>query len=330
MSLPVTVYRWDDPGAPQLQNRTYAEWLEILRKCLVDGYGTKQPAGWSVILDDAANNYMIFKTADAVPGYPGGCMWLSSRYKDGRNNESMQVRTAPAILSSNPDWASVPGVSYLFSWGGSYATKWIVIATAVSFYILTSSDYKPTMAQGTFEHPAFGIGSIDSFYVNDVNGFGVLTYHDNSDHLISSWQFGLGYTSNGSIVGRFGQVTGEDTRKNHEAALFFPAALSPSSTLNGEGSPNPIYSKMAIVIDGYSAPSTGNTYKDSEGVLFKDSLLQPQVRGQFPGLLVSSSAAYSDAIFPVTKVINGAEHYLVPNPHNGACQYWINAESWYE
>lgn len=330
MSLPVTVYRWDDPGAPQLQNRTYAEWLEILRKCLVDGYGTKQPAGWSVILDDAANNYTIFKTADTVPGYPGGCMWLSAKNKNGSNNEIMQVRTAPVISSSNPDWASVPGVSYLYSWGGSYATKWIVIATAVSFYIITSSVNRPKMAQGTYEHPAFGIGSIDSFYVNDVNGFGVLTVHNNSDNISTSWQFALGFTGNGSLVGRYGQVTGEDTRKNHEINLFCPDSLSLSNSHNGEGSPNPIYSKMAIVIDAYNASNASDTYKDSEGVLFKDSLLQPQVRGQFPGILVSSSAAYSDAIFPVTKVINGAEHYLVPNPHNGACQYWINAESWYE
>lgn len=330
MSLPVTVYRWDDPGAPQLQNRTYAEWLEILRKCLVDGYGTKQPAGWSVILDDAANNYMIFKTGDNVPGYPGGCMWLSAKNKNGSNNEIMQVRTAPVISLSNPDWASVPGVSYLYSWGGSYATKWIVIATAVSFYILTSSDYKPKMAQGTYEHPAFGIGSIDSFYVNDVNGFGILTVHTNSDNISASWQFSIGFTGNGSLVGRYGQVTGEDTRKTHEINLVCPDSLSLTTSHNGEGSPNPIYSKMTIVIDAYSASNPTDTYKDSEGVLFKDSLLQPQVRGQFPGLLVSSSAAYSDAIFPVTKVINGAEHYLVPNPHNGACSYWINAESWYE
>ncbi|WP_345844796.1 hypothetical protein [Shewanella algae] len=330
MSLPVTVYRWDDPGAPQLQNRTYAEWLEILRKCLVDGYGTKQPAGWSILLGDAANNYMIFKTGDNVPGYPGGCMWLSAMYKDGRNTERMQIRTAPVISSLNPDWASVPGASYLYSWGSAYATKWIVIATAVSFYILTSSDYRPTMAQGTYEHPAFGIGSIDSFYVNDVNGFGILTVHSNSDNISTSWQFALGYTGNASLVGRYGQVTGEDTRKDHEINLFCPNSLSSSIQHNGEGSPNPIYSKMAIVIDAYNASNASDTYKDSEGVLFKDSLLQPQVRGQFPGILVSSSAAYSDAIFPVTKVINGAEHYLVPNPHNGACQYWINAESWYE
>ncbi|MGI3044059.1 hypothetical protein ACRTDM_20230 [Shewanella algae] len=330
MSLPVTVYRWDDPGAPQLQNRTYAEWLEILRKCLVDGYGTKQPAGWSVLFDDAASNQVVFKTADTVPGYPGGCMWLSSRYKDGRNSENMQIRTAPSIPSLNPDWASVPGASFLYTWGGAYATKWIIIASAVSFYIMTSSAYRPGMMQGTYEHPAFGIGSIDSFYVNDVNGFGILTNHVDSDRDTSYWQFGLGYTYNGSSVGRFGQVTGEDTRKKHEVSTYFPTTQSSSSPLNGEGSPNPIYSRMIIILDAYAASSTGDENKDSEGILFKDSLLQPQIRGQFPGILVSSSAAYSDALFPVTKVINGAEHYLVPHAGSGACQYWINAESWYE
>jgi len=46
-----TFYKWDDSGAPgrnlsgNIQNRM----LQILRACLVDGYGSKAPAGWSMV-----------------------------------------------------------------------------------------------------------------------------------------------------------------------------------------------------------------------------------------------------------------------------------------
>lgn len=44
--MPVRVYRSTDQGAPTL-NGTAGSLINVLSACLVDGYGGKQPAGWS-------------------------------------------------------------------------------------------------------------------------------------------------------------------------------------------------------------------------------------------------------------------------------------------
>ena len=330
MSLPVTVYRWDDPGAPQLQNRTYAEWIEILRKCLVDGYGTKQPAGWSVALEDATNEKIVFRTAADFPGYPGGFVHFWSRYKDGRNNNLISIQTAPLITQIDPDWNTTPGASYLYTFGGSsYPDRWIVLATSLAFYILTSSTQYPYMAMGTRDNPTFGVGSLDSCYLNDVNGFGIFG-KASSDNISGNYQFSIGHIYDGHEVGRYGEVTGADTRKRHE--LIFPLGnlFNSSTAAPGVGSPNPVYGKFIIGLDGYHPTQVTTEYQDSQGTPFVNSVLQPPIRGTWPGILVSSSSAYSDQLWPVTKEIFGQQHYLVPNPHNGGCSYWINAEVWYE
>lgn len=45
--MPVNVYRSGDPGAPAL-NGTAGSLIAVLKACLVDGYGSKLPAGWSM------------------------------------------------------------------------------------------------------------------------------------------------------------------------------------------------------------------------------------------------------------------------------------------
>ncbi|WP_412522072.1 hypothetical protein [Shewanella algae] len=330
MSLPVTVYRWDDPGAPQFSNRSAADWINILRKCLVDGYGNKAPAGWSVAFDNSVNDEIAFRTASDVPGYPGGFLKMRSKYQNGISNDTIYIQTAPLITRIDPDWNTTPGASYLYSFGGtSYPDRWIVLATSLAFYILTSSTQYPYMAMGTRDSPTFGVGSLDSCYLNDVNGFGIFG-KSSFDNASPHYQYSIGYIADGNEVGRYGEVTGADTRKMHELISPFKNLFSSSIAGPGEGSPNPVYGKFVIGLDGYYAANLSAQYQDSQGTPFVNSVLQPPIRGTWPGILVSSSPAYSDQLWPVTKEIFGQQHYLVPNPHNGSCGYWINAEVWYE
>lgn len=329
-ALPVTVYRWDDPGAPQLSTRKASEWIEILRKCLVTGYGSKAAAGWSVAFEDAASDKITFRSAANVPGYPGGFIQLWSRYADGRNNDLISMQTAPMVSQLDPDWNTTSGASYMFTIGGtSYPTQWMVFATSLAFYIVTSSESYPTMAKGTRDHPCFGAGAIDPCYLNDVNGFGIFG-RSGSDSTSSHYQNSIGNIGVGVDTGRFGEVTGDDSRKAHASIHPFGNLFNSGTPANGVGSANPTYGKLAIGIKSYYATQTSTEYQDSQGTPFVDSVLQPPIRGSFPGILVSSSPAYSDQIWPVSKTILGKLHYLIPNPHNGGCAYWINAEEWYE
>ena len=49
--MPVRVYKSTDPGAPVLDG-TAGSLISVLRACLVDGYGTQAPAGWSMPYTD--------------------------------------------------------------------------------------------------------------------------------------------------------------------------------------------------------------------------------------------------------------------------------------
>lgn len=46
MAVP-TVYRSTDAGAPVMLRNTQGTYLNVVRKCLVDGYGAFSPAGWT-------------------------------------------------------------------------------------------------------------------------------------------------------------------------------------------------------------------------------------------------------------------------------------------
>lgn len=54
--MAVTIYRSTDVGAPALPaSANYASanfYIDLIKKCLVDGYGSKSGAGWSTVYDD--------------------------------------------------------------------------------------------------------------------------------------------------------------------------------------------------------------------------------------------------------------------------------------
>lgn len=61
------LYRSTDVGAPQLGTTNDGSLMNILRACLVDGYGsgqyTRTPAGWTIPFSDFDNKVAVFKNA---------------------------------------------------------------------------------------------------------------------------------------------------------------------------------------------------------------------------------------------------------------------------
>ncbi len=55
------LYSWDDAGAPVLSTSNDASLLTILTNCLVSGYGTRTPAGWTQPYLDVPNQKGVFK-----------------------------------------------------------------------------------------------------------------------------------------------------------------------------------------------------------------------------------------------------------------------------
>ena len=140
MALPVTMYRWDDPGAPQLDLNN-GSMLQLLKKCLVDGYGEKLGAGWVVNEISADSNNMIFS--------PASQNWYYLLYDDARNS---YLTNKAAMIGAIDGWTDIETpVSSLHyeDWTGrisenkganQYLDKrgatWCLIATSEWFYLL--------------------------------------------------------------------------------------------------------------------------------------------------------------------------------------------------
>ena len=60
VKVPVKVYRWDDAGAPAL-DKTAGCVATIFKACLVTGYGTKEPAGWTMPFEDTTAGIKVLR-----------------------------------------------------------------------------------------------------------------------------------------------------------------------------------------------------------------------------------------------------------------------------
>lgn len=58
MGTPATIYQYGDSGAPETRDdweESPAYFMEVMKACLVDGYGNKPAAGWAVVYEDMAD-----------------------------------------------------------------------------------------------------------------------------------------------------------------------------------------------------------------------------------------------------------------------------------
>lgn len=60
--MTVRLFRSTDNGAPSLSDSSAGSLITILRACLVNGYGTRLAAGWSMPFSDLPNNKAVFQS----------------------------------------------------------------------------------------------------------------------------------------------------------------------------------------------------------------------------------------------------------------------------
>ena len=90
MAAPI-VYKSTDSGAPTL-NGTKGTLITVLKACLVNGYGAKAGAGWTIALEDAANYKIIFRN-DSTTG--------TGRYFRIQDNGRVSARTDNSYFTSD-------------------------------------------------------------------------------------------------------------------------------------------------------------------------------------------------------------------------------------
>ena len=145
--VPVSVYRWDDANAPVLDKKANCV-ASIFKACLVTGYGSKQPAGWSMPYEDMAANVKVLKPP--VSSEKDYLMRLSAD-----NGRAITVQMYADMSNINTGTLLLQLTSPYRYNGSSYATgKWVMIASSRGFWFFTEvQDYLrayPAQKQGSY------------------------------------------------------------------------------------------------------------------------------------------------------------------------------------
>lgn len=163
MAIP-TLYKWDDAGAPQLTSQAQSL-LTILRKCLVEGYGSKTGLGWSISFDDAPSLRTVYRNASGK-----GEIRLAPASTPTGNS----VRFAAASSFADIDTALAPGLSDLAItyWSGYEYNRWSIIGTSDAFYLLLwSSTLTESNSFAATRHQTYFFGNIISPIADDPHPF---------------------------------------------------------------------------------------------------------------------------------------------------------------
>ncbi|YP_010660032.1 hypothetical protein PP583_gp10 [Pseudoalteromonas phage HS6] len=169
MAQAVTVYRWDDPGAPQLTGIKPSEFLNVFKKCLVEGYGTKQPVGWSIVeeSDPTAAPRLVIKNDESNGGSGGVSIFYSSNDDD---DQRVYLRSGQNYIDSD-NYESANGY-FTFSGGSGSGSRlpsnWILLATPTAFHFFSfSTELASRNDQGANYLPHVFTGDFISNYPSD-------------------------------------------------------------------------------------------------------------------------------------------------------------------
>jgi hypothetical protein len=180
------IYRSDDSGAPVLTGQV-GTLITVLTKCLVDGYGSKTAAGWSIAL--SGTNKVIFQntTGKYYRIQDNGLTDANYATVQGNIASICGVTTFTGIdnfLQPYPRVISGGDIYSARSYGvtiqkrkmhdvnPSHTSPWIVIADERTCYLITGWTTNNTNATSdlwTTSRGVYGFGDIELFNSGDTN-----------------------------------------------------------------------------------------------------------------------------------------------------------------
>ncbi|MCU8106065.1 hypothetical protein L5M38_16190 [Shewanella sp. SM101] len=312
MGLPVTVYRYTDAGAPQLVNATPSEWINILKKVLVEGYGDKAPLGWTLEFENAGAFKVAFRNSLTDGGCGGYFQFWSS---NGANTAGGTCYLNAALGMSALDTFIKPiGLRALPL--SSAGKGWEIIGTSRGFYIIQHRSVEPiTMYTATqSQQICYFIGDIQSFIANDMHAFTIVSANTTDGDNGSTSYVVINLGNQGSCFSRLYASDGSAPYSFYKYSYMFPTVTN-AVTDGAEGIG--VQHIMAPAILNLSYNATNNS-----------SQVLPTARGVVPGLYESSFCGYRDAVWPIDVDINGATFTLLRGYYT--CKLWISTGDWYE
>jgi hypothetical protein len=312
MGLPVTLFRWDDVGAPQITTGTtkFQQVLDVLKKCLVDGYGTKGGLGWTVAFEDTPGFKIAFRNSTTAGS--GGYFQFNS----SNNAASGDMRFRGGMDMTAFDAFTNPTPAYGLNIHTSNV-KWYLVGTSRSFYmqLLPDNSNNCVLISQYVYAPMFFVGDVDTIFPNDVGAF-IVTRGNNAVSDVNNYNgtVTLSYIPSQSCITMY-NVDGVGT------SVYGVVSVGPTSATS---------SSRASDSDwiGENKTTTLNPMFVKATVEAFELELTPFIRGVMPGLYQASMSGYKSTPHIVVKNINGVDHLLVVSFTAGLT--WINLGTWYD
>ena len=130
--MPPRVYLSSDPGAPVLQP-TAGSFIAVLRACLVDGYGDKAPAGWTMPWSSGNPPTRAAFQQGSRSGYPQWILYVDNSGSDAG------LAGYETLTGQDQGTGRFPAAGTFGVWTlGRQTESWILIADHRTFYFFTS------------------------------------------------------------------------------------------------------------------------------------------------------------------------------------------------
>lgn len=322
MAIP-TLYKWDDAGAPQLKRQAQSL-LTILRKCLVEGYGSKAALGWSIAFDDAVNLRTVYRNASGK----GEIRFAPASTPTGDN-----VAFLAAASFSDIDTALAPGLSDLaLTYFSPYEfNRWEVVGTGDAIYLLVwSSTLTESNSYLSARHQTYFFGNMISPISDDPYPFIATGRRSPSEVNTSLPTVGLG-----ALLSTMSNDNAEYSATKLSISTYI------SGGINGAISRRPVNFLMCLRMD--TVDNVSKLWQLTLPILVPplpllltelatasspplDKSANPQIRGQLPGIIrvcVWLQSTHGSLID-----VGGVPHIAIQSTMSHGCCLLISLGDW--
>lgn len=318
MTDAVTVYRWDDVGAPSLESRKPSDIMKVVKACLVDGYGAKSPLGWSVVEDEIASAapYLSLRN-NMAQGGSGGVFTM------GAANDNTATYTRLHSHQEYTDKTTFAKSSYYYDVRelSKTTSAWMIIGTAKAFWFIKAryGHQNYWNRQDDYSWIMFA-GDMYSFIPNDPSTFVQVgkkgngandTYHTEMPYLLTS-------TAPLEVLLTY-PINNENTQLT--SSLISPIGNGSFSLSNEYAAAAPTVNMLAdlLIINGHHSMQYVNSANDVN---------RPRLRGRLPGVKISGVSGWRNEAFPVIKTIHDQTYFQMPDGYDKVSCVWIALEQW--
>lgn len=296
MGLPVTVYRSTDAGAPAVPTKPSA-WINVFKKVLVEGYGDKQPLGWTLDFEDVTNNKAVFSN-NVADGGSGGAVQFQPHSGSDAVGALLRITCAVSITAIDAFSKKMGYRVMMTSSNVNYVRGWMIVGTSRGFWLIQESGEALNNSYDTtaFSHREyFFIGDIESFVPNDMGMFTLITCGNPTlDSADNGYNLNIG-----------------SSQAAWTCALYETNGAATITQYQMDWQPIAQFAYQGNVIDPQQIGVPINLVKVSI-VHFSHSLVtNPSCRGTVPGLFRTNFNGYKDSPVPVIRTFEGIDYRLV-------------------